>query len=298
MTDKPALKILLQLAIAALVLSAGSAHAIELSQSLQPTSIQFEERAQFEIVISWPGPQSRYFFPKPLRPQFEKLTAGELSSAISSIGSGANEITTKRYRYTLIPSLSGLGRIEAIAIEYISWPDSVPGQLLTEPMTISIANPKPAPPADSDDGLGFWLILIGSVLVVSGGVLYYLLVIRGKASSTVQVSPEQAFVVSLNLLQKECSDDLKQFQTGLYKLLVEYLNLRFQITSESRLVRDLSEQLKATNLPADQREMISAWLVRAEKEKFTPVTASPGATMRLAAEIRQFFETKLTKTLK
>lgn len=287
----------MQFLIVALAWSAVPANAIELSQSLQSTSIEFEEQAQFEIVITWPGPQSKYFFPKPLRPQFQKLTAGELSSSISSTGTGDNEVTTKRYKYTLIPSLSGLGRIEAIAIEYISWADSVPGQLLTEPMTISIANPKPAPPTDSGNGVWFWLVMIGLVLALGGGV-YYLLVIKGKSAANEQVSPEQDFVRGLEALRKVSTDDLKQFQTGLYKLLVEYLNRRYQITSVSGSASDLSEQMKTSPMPAEHREMISGWLFRAEKEKFTPAAVSPGATTRLSAEIRQFFETKLIETLK
>lgn len=294
-TARPSVNIFARLAIAVLVLSAGSTYGIEMTQSLQPTSIQFEETAQFEIVISWPGPQSKYFFPRPLRPQFERLTAGELSSAISSVGSGPDEITTKRYKYTLVPNLSGLGRIEPITIEYISWPDSVPGQLVTEPMTISIAKPRPAPPADSGGGLSFWLILIGGGLIIFGGGAYYLLVIKGQSATDPAVSPEQEFMDSLDLLQKESLDDLKRFQTGLYKVLAEYLNRRYQIRSVSGTAGDLSEQMKATTLPVEHREMISAWLLRAEREKFTPVSVSPGATTRLSAEIKQFFETKLIK---
>ena len=162
-------------------------------------------------------------------------------------------------------------------------------------MTLSIDKPKPVVRSESGNGSGVWLTIIGLIVIIGGGGLYYLLVVKGKSNSISEVSPEQDFLANLDALQKESADDLKRFQTGLYKLLAQYLSQRYQVSSETDNATKLVEQLKSTSLQTEHREVISAWLIRAEKEKFTPAAVAPGATMRLYSEIKQFFETKLVK---
>lgn len=290
--DHRSLNNFLQSVLAVLLLAWTPLQAIELSQSLKPSAIPFEERAEFEIVITWPGPQSKYLFPKPLRPQFERLSAGRLSSSISSTGTGSDEVTTKTYRYELSPTLSGLGRIEPITIEYVSWPDSIPGQLVTEPMTIQIDAPRPAPPKDESSGAGLWIIII-AVILAGGGAVYYFLVVKKKSDQPILLSPEDAFLESLSTVQDEAGNDLKRFQTGLYKSLCDYLTVKFNMPSDLETARSIGEWLKGCGLSPDVRAMLAGWLIRAEKEKFTPTGADPGATTRLYSEVKHIFETKL-----
>jgi len=290
-SDRKLVNIFLQLTVITTIAAAQPANAIELKQSLKPSEVAFEQSAVFEITISWDGPQSRYFFPHPLRPQFERLTAGELASSISSTGEGDNEVTTKKYRYTLSPALSGLGRIEPITIDYISWPDSIPGQLVTEPMTITIAQPKPPTPLDKSSGSLIWIIVIVVAAVLSGGA-YYLFVIKPKQQAPVAVSPEQELLRQLELVQAEAGTDIKRFQTGLYKLLMEYLNRAYGLPTGLNNAAEVAESLKKTTMTPSEREIITGWLTRAEREKFTPSAVDPGATTRLSAEVKEYFETK------
>jgi hypothetical protein len=48
-------------------------------------------------------------------------------------------------------------------------------------------------------------------------------------------------------------------------------------------------QLEKTSLTVSQRETICGWLKRAEREKYIPLQAGPGETIRLESEIRDFF---------
>ena len=281
-----------QTVIVLLLLAWSSSRAIELTQSLRPESIPFEETAEFEIVITWPGPQSKFFFPKPLRPQFERLSAGELSSSISSTGSGDSEITTKKYRYTLRPNLSGLGRIEPITIEYVSWPDSLPGQLVTEPMTVQIASPQPVAPKGGQGSGSLWMLIV-VVVLLGGGAAYYFVVMKKNSVQPVAFSPEESFLESLNQIQAEAGLDMKRFQTGLYKALIEYLTRKYKLPSELDSAAAIAEWLKGSGLAPDVRAMLAGWLIRAEKEKFTPAAADPGAATRLYSEVKLIFETKL-----
>jgi hypothetical protein len=47
--------------------------------------------------------------------------------------------------------------------------------------------------------------------------------------------------------------------------------------------------LERTSLTVSQRETIGGWLKRAEREKYIPLQAGPGETIRLESEIRDFF---------
>jgi len=105
---------------ATVLAAAVAAEGISVTQSVDRFSIPFEDSVHFEIVLQWDGPQTAYLFPKPLNPTFERLKVRGLTSSISSSGSGEAETTTKKFRYTLIPTASGTGRIEPVTISYLS----------------------------------------------------------------------------------------------------------------------------------------------------------------------------------
>jgi hypothetical protein len=274
--------------IVGMALSA-KAEGISVLQSIDKSEIPFEGEAHFEIVIEWNGPQSAYLFDQPLRPLFDRLRAQGFSSSIASTGSGADEITTKRYSYTLKPTQSGTGRIDPIVIMYLVWPDSIPGQLITEVMTVDIAQPVPV--AEST-GPGVWGIVIIVVVVgaVGSAAWWYIRWSSSRKRQPVVKSPAEMFLDGLGALKQETDGDLKRFQTGLYKLLHTFLGAKYGVRNAVNSVSDIVEDLNGTGMLDSHRERISGWLVRAEKEKFSPVSAAPGETLRLEAEIREFFE--------
>ncbi len=161
--------------IVGLVLFAtAGAQAISLTQSLDKTDIPYEDRATLQIVVSWPGSQTSYIFDKPLQPQLENLKVQQYSSTISSATGSAGEQTTKTFSFALVPTGSGVGRIAPVTVSYYSWPDSVPGQMVTEEMTLHIASPvakkssgKAGMPLSVwiAGGVG-WLLIIGVIGLV------------------------------------------------------------------------------------------------------------------------------------
>ena len=268
------------------------ADGISVSQSIDASDIPYEGEAHFEVVITWNGPQSAYLFDQPLRPQFTRLKGQKFSSSIGSVGVGPEEVTTKRYSYTLKPVESGVGRIEPITIPYLAWPDSVPGQLITEAMTINIAAPVPV---EESGGLGLAGIIIIIIIVAAlglGGWWFVRQRAKRRAKPVVK-SPAEIFLERLEELKNDSAGDLKQFQTGLYRHLLDFLRERYGLRPEGESVKIVVEALNEVRIPDNQREKLAAWLERAEKEKFTPVTSAPGETLRLEAEIREFFENNM-----
>jgi hypothetical protein len=189
-------------------LSTGSvwADGISITQSLDRTEMAYDETASFEIVLSWPGPQSAYRFDKPLRPRFDRLKVQRFSSSVSSSGTGPEEITTKKYLYELVPTVSGPGTIDPVAVAYVSWPDSIPGELFTEALTIQIAPPVAAEP--EEDGNIWPFIFLGVAIVVVGGGAAVIWM-RKRVPAAAVLTPAERVIEQLTGLRAECGHDLK-----------------------------------------------------------------------------------------
>jgi hypothetical protein len=265
------------------------AEGITISQSLDKSEIAFEDSALFQIVIKWPGPQTAYLFNKPLQPSIDRLKIRGYSSSISSSTTDGQEITTKTYHYVLIPTSSGEGKIAPVTVDYLSWPDSIPGQLVTEPMSITIAlRVIPKKPVQMSPYV--WIgILVG--LSLTALLVAYIVFKRGKKVEVEEVlTPREKFLQELSGVKQESGQDLKKFQSGLYKILSQYLAEAFNLQIGDRSEDDLKEGLKDTKLSESQVEALIGWLVRARKDKFSPVNAAPGEVIRLESEIKEFFE--------
>ena len=282
---------IVNIVILLMLATAVAAQDITVSQSVDRTSMAFEDTAHFRVTLTWTGPPQRYLFNKPLRLDADNMAVTRFSSSVSSRGSGDEEVTTKVYDYDIAPTLSGNGTIRRLEIEYLLWPDSINGTLATDPVVIQIANPRPK---ESSQNLGI-LPYLGGGFVVTGGVVVVVVFLalrkRRRNRAPVQTkSPRERFLEDLTVVRAEAGHDLKKFQTGLYRALSGYLKARYDVDTNNLSGAALAERLKDANADPSQVEPIAGWLTRAEREKFAPVAAPPGEVMRLEAEIRQFFE--------
>ena len=263
------------------------ADGITVSQSLDKSSVAFEDSVTFQIRLEWEGPQVAYLFPRPLDPGLEGLKVRGFSSSIGSSGSGPEEHTTKTFRFTLIPTSPGIGRIEPISISYVNWPDSTENELITEAMTVSIASPVAPEQSERPGWLWFGLVIVVLAGAATGVVFRW----RAKrAAREPEQRPEEVFLERLGEVKKKAGGDMKVFQTELYGILSDFLRSRFGIEPEGLSPGDLSEALTESGLDERSRERIAAWFSRAKEDKFRPVASSPGETVRLESEIRDIFE--------
>lgn len=275
------------------VCSAGSLSAaqITVSQSLDKFEMPYEDQAHFEIILTWPGPQSAYFFDKPLRPELENLKVKQFSSTISSANEAAGETTTKKFEFTLVPIGSGQGKIEPVTVSYVTWPDSVPGSLVTEAMAIKIASPVPSKRAGKS-GLRFawyWWVAMGVAVILAAGAAI-LFVWRKRKPREVVKSPVELFLERLTQVKVESGGDLKRFQTTLYKQLLWYVNARYALDLATQPVAEILRIMEESAMPETEKTTIGGWLLRADREKFSPDAPAPGETIRLEAEVREFFQ--------
>lgn len=271
-------------AISASILASG----ISVSQTLSRSEIAFEDSVLFEIELSWDGSQAAYQFPNPLRPIIDRMTVRGFSSSVASAGKDASEKTTKTYRYVLLPKTSGVGRIAPITISYIAWPDSLPGEMTTEEMTVTIAQPLP-PEEPFDYTLIWWL---GGAVLLAAVSLVVVIIRRSRnqqPSEPVRTVVEQ-FLDDLSQVKQEAGADHKRFQTGLHKILAGFLSQQYGLKPEGLAEEELKEQLLAVGLTDQAGAKIATWFTQAARDKFSPVSVGPGETIRLEAEIRLLFE--------
>ena len=268
--------------------SVSSVAAIQVSQSLDKNEIAYEDSARLEITIEWEGTQSAYRFERALDPFFDRLKVKAFSSSISSHPSEGIEKTTKTFIYLLVPTSSGTGKIDPITIKYLAMPDSLEGELVTEPMEIVIAERIPVETKGSNHY--FWWFLTGAVVLGAGGFIVYW---KKKASrpKVPRLSPAESFLEELERVKNESGSDLKKFQSGLHSALADFIGAAFELDFSSVSDEGVAEAFDGTNLNENQKQKIANWFVKARMDKFRPVTSPPGEVVRLENEIRSFFET-------
>lgn len=273
-----------------LIFSSGQALAegISVSQSLDRTDMAFSDTVKFEITLRWDGPQTAYFFDKPLNPYIESLKIRRFASSIGSSLAGEKEVTTKKFLYVLEPTMSGIGRIEPIEISYVTWPDSIPGQLMTEAMAVNIAPPKAV---ESSQPSYWWLwTLLGVALV--GAMAAVVASVARKRRRPVEVvkTPRDIVLEELASARSAAGTDLKKFQTEVYKVLTAFLKRTYNVDPAEFAGEELEPGLVKSGMDHGAARKISEWLVRAEKDKYSPLAAGPGEAVRLESEMREFFE--------
>lgn len=269
-----------------LIPSVGKA-SISVAQSIDRTEMAFEDTAAFRVTVTWDGPAYAYRFEKVFRLNCDKLKVARYSSSVRSTGSGPTEVTTKVIEYQLAPILSGVATIQPMVMEYVTWPDSLTGQLTTDPVSLAIAEPVPAESRQRGGLTGGWLalIVVGVIGVAVGAFAFF----KPKPKTEKVKSPVEAFLEQLDAVRKDAGMDLKKFQTGVYRSLIVYIQARYALDLTGQSAETTAQELKAVESDQSVREALSGWLTRAEKEKFSPLVPAPGEVSRLEAEIRGFF---------
>lgn len=284
------LKTLLQAGSAILIIllaSLVSGKEISLSGGVDKSDIPFEDSVTFTVEIKWQGDITKYSFEVLPLPETENLQVSGTSSTISSSEEAGIEMTTRLFKYNLKPTASGVGIIEPLVLSYVTWPDSIPGELATQQFKILIAEPLP-PPESSGFSIVLPVALLALIVVAAAIVLY---VRKRKAGAAPpQKTAVETFLEGLEGVKKEAGPDRKVFFTRLYKLLLSFMENEYELETAGKTTQLILEEFEALEIPIDRKEEVVGWLTQAEKEKFAPGTGSPGDVLRLTGEIESFFQ--------
>jgi hypothetical protein len=207
---------------------------IGLSANLTKADIDFKESVKLNLIVEWEGTMANYLFePFPL-PETENLIVMGTSSKVSSAHGVEGEITRREFEYTLQPTQGGTGIIQPIVLKYISLPDSIPGELMTQQFKLNIAEPEiqtPSPVA---------LMAVGGLIIIA------MVFFRKRPQKPPEKSSEEIFVAELQEIKKLSQSDRKSFFAKLYKLLSDYIYMKFSINTIGKSAKDISLEILET----------------------------------------------------
>jgi hypothetical protein len=261
--------------------------AISLSARLDKTEIPFDGTVELSLEIKWQGGIGNYLFELLPLPTTQNLKVLGSATAVSSATESGQEITTRSFRYTLEPTKAGVGVIEPIVLKYVTMPDSIPSQLSSQRFQIMIASPV-AKPVKSNIGKYIWFVIPAVVAIAL--ILYWVIRRRRNAvPKELPKSPEQIALDELTIIRKDLQFDRKAFFTRLYKLIIMYLENRYQLESAGKSAEAIIAELERFDMSVGDKEKITGWLIAADKEKYAPIGGSPGDILRLSTELESFF---------
>lgn len=273
---------------------ASAAEQITLSQSTSAQSIDYDDSLILRIELKWNGPQTAYRFP-PLTPRLDRLRVESFSTSVSTEIEAGTEVTHKRFSYTLVPTSGGTGRIEPITIDYLHYPDSIPGQLMTEAIMVQIGQPPDRPAPEKSPTLIPQPVMIALLIVLALSIAFVvLLVVRSRRPKAPVMTAEEELLQKLGELKQDVGNDVKRFQTGVYKLLVAYLASRYRMSLAGMTTEEMVQIIDQSDMPTLQKEKIGAWMIQAQRQKFAPAESAPGEVQRLETEIRALFDKAAT----
>jgi BatD DUF11 like domain len=265
------------------------ANEISVSQAIDKSEVAYDGTAQLQITLTWHGSQFAYLFDKPLSPATDRLKIREFSTSLSTSGSGNNEVTTKIFHYTLVPTSAGVGKIQPITISYLKWPDSIPGVLTTEELSIGIGEKKTVASKGSISTTTIIFSILGFVAMVTGGI--FVMKQRSSRNAVPKISPKEIFLDRLARLKSDSGGDFGKFQSGLYHLLGEFVSVCYTVRPDGMSEEDLAGALNSKGMTYSTAQKLSKWYVAAREDRFRPVKPEPGALMRLETDIRSTVET-------
>lgn len=268
------------------VLSLNAGENISLSASLDKSDITYEETVELKLEIKWHGDITSYAFEVIPLPKLENLKVLGTSSAISSSVEENHEFTTRSFKYSLQPTGSGVGTIQPIILQCISMPDSIPGELSTQLMKVTIAEPIP-PEVESDVSVYLYFVL-ASLMIAA--VVIVVLKKKNKPDVEPVKSPQDQFSDALAQMKSENQSDRKLFFTKLHSALTDFIKSKYNVETSGRTAEIISADLEKLKISPDEKEKISGWLIRAEKEKYAPFSGEPGDIIRLISELENFFK--------
>ena len=260
---------------------------ISLTGAVDKTDIAFEDSVTMTVEIKWLGDIDSYVFQILPLPDAENLKVTGTSSSISSKTVEGQGITVRTFKYVLRPTGHGTGTIDPVVLDYVALPDSATGQLSTQQFDILIAAPIPRGTETNLPLFAKILIFIAAIIIV---IIIVYIIRRKKATDIEPVkTAEEEFLEGLESAKKESQNDRKQFFTRLHKLLITFMENKYNLNLSGKTTPLIIEEIVAVEMPELRKEKIGQWLTQADREKFAPGTGSPGDVLRLATEIDKTF---------
>jgi hypothetical protein len=281
-----------------LVLFSVSAYSgnIGISAEISNGTLAFEQKDTLIVRLTWEGKPSLYQidnFPMPELDKFQIL--GSSSTVLATPGDSLSnqELTTRKFVYILEPTDYGTGIIHALSLNATNTVTGEVQPLQTSQLMVEIAKPVPKEELEESD-FTVLLIIIASVLIIGIAVITYINIKRSKERDATARVEDRFYIDSMEEIKRDTVADKKLFYSRTYRLLINYLEKELNLEVSSKTGEEIIANAQELDDSEDKTSLI-AWLELIQKEKYSPVSPSPGEIEELYQKIYRFFENKLSK---
>lgn len=153
---------LLQIFIGLMFVSSGALAEMSFKATVDKLSVAYEEKIQLQLEVRFSDPSTKTTPIPP--PSIIGLSIGGSGSSVEREGS----TTIRRYNYELVPGRSGSVTIPPFKVEFQS--GGVVDTLVSEPITVDIAQPRPVSKPGSFTAL--YIGIVAVIVVIAAFVLW------------------------------------------------------------------------------------------------------------------------------
>lgn len=269
---------------------------IGISAEISSGAIAFEQKDTLIVRLTWEGEPSLYQidnFPMPELEKFQILGSSSTVLATPGDSISSQELTTRKFVYILEPTDYGTGIIHALSLNATNTITSEVQALQTSQLMVEIAKPVPKEEIEESD-YTVLLIVIAVVLIIAIVIITRINIKRAKQRDAEAKVEDRFYINSLEEIKRDTVADKKLFYSRTYRLLINYLEKELSLEVSSKTGEEIIANAQQLD-DSEGKTSLIAWLELMQKEKYSPVSPSPGEVEELYQKIYRFFENKLSK---
>jgi hypothetical protein len=260
----------------------------EFQSKLSSLTINQDESVEYHLQTQWPRAEGSYAFSLPVLP-LKNLVLERQGESQETYRVDGQDWTRKSFVAVLRPLEKGEGRVEDFILPYVNTLSQDKGELLITTPSLKI---MPAPfkinPA--------WSLAAGAGLLLPTAGILLLRKRKSEALKKASLRTPQEHAVEEILFQLRAEDfnrkDLKEKLHQLSSRFRTFLPVIYGLKTPRPSDREILEELKTQELPAEERNFLERILKKLDEAKFMGQSLSESDFMALKKEIETFVEGK------
>ncbi len=268
---------------------------IELKSSVDRSRVPLGQMLTFMVQASWEGEQDRFSI-TPVGPpeceNFEILGTSSLNEATVEEG---RIKSIRTFKFMLKPTQTGRGRIGSVKLSYVDNLTQDSSSLSTQPINVQIE-----PPVEKKRP-GYKTLLIMVILLVLIYVVYSAKTKKrrkeaSEGGKTKEFPDEEKSLEEATLSKLEAISEKAQTKgeedlpSDVYKLLIGFLEAKYQIVTSGKTTDDIIGSLSNLNLPEERISLLKEILSTCDLAKFAGERLGKKRCEKIADLVKKFLE--------
>lgn len=267
---------------------------IELKASVDQSQVPLNQKLTFTVEASWEGEQNRFSITPVVPPQCDNFEIfGSSSLNESKIEAGKSK-SLKIFKFILKPTQTGAGRIGSVLVNYIDNLTQDSSSLSTQPINVKITPPVETSETSYKIILGIAIVLIFIYVIYSAKRKIKRIEITKEKGIEVEQKQETLEEKTLKRLD-EISEQVQKGElyglpSGVYKLLTDYLEAKYQIATSGKTTNDIVSSLSSLELSSQKISLLKDVFTTCDLAKFAGEKMEKWKCEDMINKVRKFLE--------